>query len=94
MPAHAERAVDEDGSGLLQGGTEQFGAALEENGSVDVADVHDVGVRSFGSDPHPLDLAPGKCVRACGWASQPEGQNSPGITSCSISAYVSSLLSA
>ena len=65
VPAHAERRVDEHGAVALEGGGEQLDAAVEQDGGVDVAQVH--GAR--GPVPQILipirsDLAPGKCVRA------------------------------
>ena len=43
VAAHAERRVDEDGAVALERGREQLDAALEQDGGVDVAQVHDVG---------------------------------------------------
>ena len=43
VAAHAERRIDEHGAVALEGGGEQLDAAVEQHGSVDVAQVHDVG---------------------------------------------------
>ena len=50
VAAHAERGVDEHGAVALERGGEQLDAALEQDGGVDVAQVHDVGARC----PSPL----------------------------------------
>ncbi|GAA5097299.1 hypothetical protein GCM10025760_31260 [Microbacterium yannicii] len=102
MSAHAERRIDEDGTLALERGSKQLEAALEHDRGVDVAQVHDrQGLR--GRVPWVLipirsDLAPGKWRQGgSGWESglrRQEPQNRPGITSCSSSAYVSSLASA
>ena len=42
VTAHAERRVDEDRAVALERGREQLDAALEQDGGVDVAQVHDV----------------------------------------------------
>ena len=42
VAAHAEGGIDEHGTLLVQGGCEQFDAAVEEYRGVDVAQAHDV----------------------------------------------------
>ena len=65
VAAHPERRVDEHRTVALEGGGEQLDAAVEQDGGVDVAQVHDVGTRVPRLlIPIRSDLAPGKCVRA------------------------------
>ena len=55
VTAHAERRVDEDRAVALERGREQLDAAVEQDRSVDVAQVHDRrGPGPSGPDPHPL----------------------------------------
>ena len=43
VPAHSERRVHHDGVLAAERGSQQLDAALEEDGGMDVAQVHDVG---------------------------------------------------
>ncbi len=74
VSAHAERGVDEDGAVALERGRQQLDASVEQNGGMDVAQVHDLrGLGPWVLIPIRSDLAPGKCVRAGAAGSQDRG---------------------
>ncbi|GEP48370.1 hypothetical protein MSA03_18780 [Microbacterium saccharophilum] len=85
MAAHAFGGIDEDGALVGQGGGEQLDAAVEEDGGVDVAEVHDARGPIPGPDPHPLRPDTGEVRQGVRLGVTTGAQKSPGITSCSMS---------
>ncbi|GAA2071724.1 hypothetical protein GCM10009758_12010 [Microbacterium hatanonis] len=95
MPSHAEGGIDEDGSVALESGGEELDAAVEEDGGVEIASFH--GKKGFvirDPDPPPHRPGAGEVRQGERLGITAEDQNKPGITSCSISEYVSSFASA
>ena len=92
---HTQSGIDEDSTVARERRSEQLGAALEQNRGVNVAGFHDEETSPiFDPDPHPLRPGAGEVRQGKRLGVTAEDQNKPGITSCSISAYDSSLLSA